>query len=111
MLDREGVHRIDREGVHRILAAVNLPLVPNSEPDPWGDPLPSPEDRLLADLEGWQSIHRTGEVQRRRPADREELARGIIVPVSASMRESISTSGDTARDTFCATALELTRRR
>jgi hypothetical protein len=78
MLDREGVHRIDREGVHRILAAVNLPLVPNSEPDPWGDPLPSPEDRLLADLEGWQSIHRTGEVQRRRPADREELARGII---------------------------------
>jgi hypothetical protein len=78
MLDREGVQRIDREGVQRILAAVNLPLVPVSEPDPWGDPLPSPEDRLLADLEGWQSIYHTGEMQRWRPADREKLARRIM---------------------------------
>jgi hypothetical protein len=64
MLDREG---LDREGVQRILVAVKLPLVPASDPD-----------KLLADLEGWKSIYDTGEVQRRRPADREELARRIL---------------------------------
>jgi hypothetical protein len=58
---------LDREGVQRILLAVNLPLVSDSEPD-----------KLLADLEGCQSIYRTGEVQRSRRADREKFARRII---------------------------------
>jgi hypothetical protein len=65
-MDLERVH-LDLESVQRILAVVNLPLVPDSDPD-----------KLLADLEGWWSIYRTGEVQRSRPADREELARRII---------------------------------
>jgi hypothetical protein len=63
---------------------VNLPLVSDSEPDeystaPPGETRPrTPAEKLLADLEGWQSILRAGEVQRGRPADREKLARRII---------------------------------
>jgi hypothetical protein len=58
---------LDREGVQRILLAVNLPLVPASDPD-----------KLLADLEGCRSIYRTGVALRERSADREELARRIL---------------------------------
>jgi hypothetical protein len=64
---------LDQEGVQRILAAVNLPLASDKDPDRASNP-----DKLLADLEGWQSIFRTGEVQRGRPSDREEEERRIV---------------------------------